>query len=167
MNYNNSTIRRQDRLLSESEGMNLLKKGEYGFLSMVSENNTGYGIPLSYVIEEDKIYFHCAPEGEKLRILKKNNQVSFCIVGYTQVISHQFSTAYQSVIAKGTISTGLSDKEKMHALELILDKYSPNDKVVGLKYAEKSFPRTEVLRLDITEISGKCKAIPAKRDGKE
>lgn len=162
MNYNNNSIRRQDRLLSESEGMTLLKEGEYGFLSMVTENNAGYGIPLSFAIEEDKIYFHCAPEGEKLRILQKNHQVSFCVVGHTKVISHQFTTAYQSVIAKGTITTGLSDEEKMHALELILDKYSPNDKVVGLKYAEKSFPRTEILRMDITEISGKCKTIPAK-----
>lgn len=160
MNYNNQPIRRQDRLLSETEATALLKNGEYGFLSLVSENNSGYGIPLSYAFEEDKIYFHCAPEGEKLRALAQNNRVSFCVVGTTKVISNKFTTAYQSVLAKGTLHTGLSDEEKMHALELILDKYSPNDKVIGLKYAEKSFHRTEIMRLDIQSVSGKCKPMP-------
>lgn len=160
MKYNNESIRRQDRLLPEAEAMQLLKNSEYGILSIVSEDNSGYGLPLSYAIEDDKIYFHCAPEGEKLRALSKNNEVSFCVVGPTQVISNKFTTAYSSVIAKGTARTGLSDEEKMRALELILDKYSPNDKVTGLKYAEKSFARTEIIRLDIMSISGKQKAMP-------
>lgn len=160
MEYNNKNVRRQDRLLSETEAITLLQKGEYGFLSMVSEEQAGYGLPFSYVVEDNRIYFHCAPEGEKLRALQKNNQVSFCVVGNTRVISNQFTTAYESVLAKGTIAMDLTDTEKMHALELIIDKYSPNDKVVGMKYAEKSFVRTKVLRLDIQSVSGKSKSMP-------
>jgi len=160
MEYNNQSVRRQDRLLDESQAIELLKNGEYGILSMVSEGDAGYGLPISYVVEEDKIYFHCAPEGEKLRALRKNNRASLCVVGKTKVISNQFTTAYESVIAKGNITVGLSDEEKMHALELILDKYSPNDKVVGLKYAQKSFARMEILRMDIVSVTGKCKSVP-------
>lgn len=160
MEYNNQSVRRQDRLLDESQAMELLRNGEYGILSMVSEGDAGYGLPISYAVEGNKIYFHCAPEGEKLRALRKNNRVSFCVIGKTKVIPNQFTTAYESVIAKGNITIGLSDEEKMHALELILDKYSPNDKVLGLKYAQKSFARTEILRLDIVSVSGKCKSIP-------
>ncbi len=160
MNYDNSPIRRQDRLLSEEEAALLLKNGEYGILSMTTEDHAAYGIPLSYVQEADHLYFHCAPEGEKLRVLSRNNRVSFCVVGKTKVISHQFTTAYESVLVKGTITSGLPDEERMHALELILDKYSPNDKLTGLKYAEKSFHRTEILRLDILSVSGKSKRMP-------
>ena len=47
----------------------------------------------------------------------------------------------------------------MKALELLLDKLSPEDKVVGMKYAEKSFHRTEIIRLDIDNWSGKCKRV--------
>ena len=43
------------------------------------------------------------------------------------------------------------------ALELLLDKYSPEDKKNGLKYMEKSFHRTHVLKLIIESVSGKCK----------
>lgn len=54
---------------------------------------------------------------------------------------------------------GLDDEERMHALGLLLEKYSPDDREVGMRYAEKSFHRTEVVRLDILGASGKCKVI--------
>lgn len=158
MNYNNEKVRRQDRLLSESEALNLLKNGEYGILSMVSTENSGYGIPLNFVWDKKQsIYFHCAPEGEKLLNISANNNVSFCIVGRTKVISDKFTTAYQSVVLKGTATANIDDDERMEALELILDKYSPDDKEVGLMYAKKSFHRTAIIRMDITEFSGKTK----------
>ncbi len=155
--YDNTSVRRQDRLLGEVEAMTLLAEGEYGFLAMAAADQSGYGIPISYAWEPGHLYFHCAPEGDKLRALEVNNRVTFCVVGRTQVIPHQFTSLYESVLVKGTVALHLSDEEKMHALELLLDKYSPADKETGLKYAAKSFARTSVFRLDITTISGKTK----------
>lgn len=155
--YDNTPIRRQDRLLDEAAAMTLLATGEYGFLAMSTADQSGYGIPVSYAWEPGHLYVHCAPEGEKLRTLESNNRVTFCVVGRTRVISNQFTTLYESVLVKGTVALHLSDEEKMHALELLLDKYSPNDKEAGLKYATKSFARTQVFRLDIKTLSGKSK----------
>ncbi len=159
MNFDNGSVRRQDRLLCKEEAVALLNKGEFGFLSMVTADQSGYGIPISYAWDPQKkrIYFHCAPEGEKLDALKHHRKVTFCVVGDTDVISHQFTTAYESVLVKGTITTELSDEEKRHALELILEKYAPGDKETGLQYAAKSFHRTHILRMDIESLSGKCK----------
>ena len=147
MEYINDLIRRKDRLLSEDEAMSLLENGEYGVLSISSTEEGVYGIPINYVWDKQQsIYFHCAPEGHKLCILQNCNQASFCVVGRTRVVSNQFSTEYE-------------ETEKRKALELLLDKYSPEDKKVGLKYIEKSFHRTHVLKLVIKVISGKCKKI--------
>ena len=160
MNYTNKQIRRQDRLLEEKQAVNLLKNGEYGVLSMQAEDNDAYGIPVNYVWNEDhSIYIHCAPEGRKLRCIKRCNRVSFCIVGKTHVISNQFTTEYESVVLKCKALIGLNEEERIHALHLLIDKYSPDDKVIGAKYAEKSFHRTEIIRLDIEEASGKCKRV--------
>lgn len=160
MKYNNTKVRRQDRLLEESAAIQLLKCGEYGVLSMVAAGNTAYGIPISYVWDgKGALYVHCAPEGEKLLNISQNNAVSFCIVGRTQVISDKFTTAYESVILKGVATSEVEPEERMKALELILDKYSPDDKEIGLKYAEKSFSRTSIIRIDIDEFSGKAKKI--------
>ena len=161
MIYDTSNIRRQDRLLPQEKAYDLLKKGEYGTLSMVSEEDTGYGIPINFVYDDkqDCIYFHCAMEGKKLRCLAKNNRVSFCIIGKTAVISNQFTTAYESVVVNGTMDIHLSDQERRYGLSLLLDKYCPNDKEIGLRYIEKSFHRTNVIRLNIFSFSGKSKAI--------
>lgn len=162
-NFDNSGVRRQDRLLEEERAQELLATGEHGFLAMVEERDgvqAGYGVPLNFVWDGGKsIYFHGAPLGHKLVCLDFHPLVTFCIVGMTRVAPNKFTTAYESVLVRGAICRSLPDEEKRRALELILDKYSPHDKEVGIKYALKSMPRTEILRLDITSISGKAKKV--------
>lgn len=160
MKYSNDWVRRKDRLLEETDALHRLHTGEYGILSMQAEDGGAYGIPVNYVWNgETSIYIHCAPEGRKLECLASCNRVSFCVVGSTCVVSDQFSTAYESIILTGTAHTGLPESERMSALRLLLEKYSPDDMEAELKYAEKSFHRTEIIRLDIADWSGKCKRI--------
>ena len=45
--YDNTAVRRQDRLLDVARACELLRTGEYGVLSMQAEEGGGYGIPLS------------------------------------------------------------------------------------------------------------------------
>ena len=160
MKYDNDTVRRRDRLLTEEEAFDLLQRGEYGILSMMAESGGAYGIPISYVWDgAESVYFHCAPEGRKLRLLAADDRVSFCVVGHTRVIPHQFTTAYESILLQGRIRMDLPEQERWHALELLLKKYSPEDLQEGMKYAERSFHRTNILRLDIEYMSGKRKRI--------
>lgn len=155
--YDNSTVRRQDRLFEEENAFRLLREGEYGFLSLVRDNK-GYGIPMSYVWDDaDNIYFHCAPDGVKLECIEKNAEASFCVVGATNVLPSKFSTEYESVIASGRIVIIDDDLERMKALDLLVAKYSPEYKEIGKKYSEKSFHRTAILRLTIEKMSGKTK----------
>lgn len=159
MNYENQPVRRQDRLLDEKEALSLLQQGEYGVLSMVREDGqSAYGVPLNYVWDgHSAIYLHGAPEGEKLRCIRACPEVSFCVVGTTEVISNQFTTEYESIVLTCSACVGLPDDERLHALKLLLAKYSPDDMEVGLAMARKSFARTEIIRLDIRSWSGKCK----------
>ncbi len=152
-------IRRKDRVLDEEGIVELLETGEYGFLSMVGTDGFGYGIPISFVKEGESIYFHCAPEGYKLECLRENPKVSFCVVGKTRVIPNQFTTAYESALVFGTMQLELSEEECRHALRLLTKKYCSGFEAIGEKYIDKSFHRTNVLRLDIEHISGKCKRI--------
>jgi len=159
MLYSNDSIRRQDRILEEASAVALLKSGEYGVLSMVDKDSVAYGIPINYAWNsKESIYLHCALEGQKLQNMDLNNRVSFCVVGKTNVISNQFTTEYESIILECEASRNLSKDERMNALSLILDKYSPQDKVVGMKYAEKSFARTEIIKLEIKKWTGKSKS---------
>jgi nitroimidazol reductase NimA-like FMN-containing flavoprotein (pyridoxamine 5'-phosphate oxidase superfamily) len=160
MEYNNEKVRRQDRLLDETTALHILENGEYGVLSMLTEEGGAYGIPLNYVWDNhNAVYIHCAFEGRKIRNIAFSKNVSFCVVGKTNVVSNKFTTGYESIVLSCQASVGLSPKERMKALELIIDKYSPDDKETGMKYAQKSFDQTEIIRLDISEWSGKTKVI--------
>ena len=159
MRYDNSHVRRQDRLLPEEAALDLLRHGEYGVLSMkAGPESVVYGIPVNYVWDGlHTIYIHCASEGRKLRLIEAEPEVSFCIVGRTNVLSSKFTTEYESVVLDCTARTGLPEEERHLALELFIGKYSPLDIETGLAYIEKSFRRTEIIRLDINDFSGKTK----------
>lgn len=155
----NETIRRQDRIMVEQQAMELLKNAEYGVLSMYdSEAKCPYSVPVNYVWNGiDSIYIHSAIEGRKLRCITKESSVTFCIVGKTRVIPDKFTTERESIILNGTAHIGLGDDEKFQALKLLVEKFSSNFKDSGLNYASKSLHRVEIIRIDITEWSGKCK----------
>ena len=53
----------------------------------------------------------------------------------------------------------LSEEEKMNALHLLIAKLSPNDQEIGAKYAQKSFHRVDIIRIDIDEYSAKRKYV--------
>lgn len=159
MVFDNSAVRRQDRLLDEARARELLAGGEWGCLSLTGAEGA-YGIPVSYVWDgAEAIYIHCATEGRKLRCLDGDSRVSFCVVGRTEVKPAQFTTAYESIVLSCRARRGLPPDERMAALELLLAKYAPAHCQTGLRYAEKSFFRTEIVRLEIETWSGKCKHI--------
>lgn len=158
MKYSTINVRRQDRLLDEASAKELLKKGKYGVLSMQAENGGAYSVPISFAWDEElTIYFHCAPDGRKLRCLALNNMVSFCVVGSQQVLPEKFSTLYESVVIEGKASTGLPEDERKKALEMLVDKYSPDHKLKGMQYASNSFHKTEIIKLEIESWSGKSR----------
>jgi len=158
MKYDNSKIKKQSHLLDEATARKLLKNAEYGIFSLQAEDGGAYGIPVSYVWDgAEAVYIHCAKEGRKINFLKLCNKVSLCAVGKTNVLSSKFTTEYESIILEGKAYTGLSKKERMKALELILDKFSPNDKEVGMKYAARFFDETEIIKMEIGLWSGKAK----------
>lgn len=159
MKYINETVRRQDRLLDEAKAISLLRNGEYGVLSMVTDNG-GYGIPVNFVWDEkNSIYIHCAPEGRKLKAIRENPNVSLCIIGKVHLLPNKFTTEYESAMFFGKAHVNLSNEEKMKALHLLIDKLSSDFKDIGAKYAEKSFHRVEIIRVDFEEFSGKQKKV--------
>ncbi len=149
-------VRRKKRAIPEDEALELLKNAEYGILSTAGKDGTPYGVPLSFCVLNNSIYFHCAVEGRKIDNIYQNSAVSFCVVGERQVLPEQFSTLYESVIVAGTASevTGI---EKQRALEGLLEKYSPEFMEEGKKYIDDMNDITKVFGIRIEHISGKAK----------
>lgn len=149
-------MRRKDREIEDDEVIEVLKNNEYGILSTVDENGYPYGVPISYVYTNDSIYFHCALEGYKLDNIKKNDKVSFCVVGKTCVLPDKFSTKYESVIIFGRAKE-VFDSEKDSVLLEILNKYSPDFIEKGKAYITNAGEKTIVVKISIEHITGKAR----------
>ncbi len=148
--------RREDRTINKEEARELLERAEYGILSTVGADGLPYGIPVSYCVIGDDIYFHCAVEGRKLDNIAHNPQVSFCVVGATDVLQDKFSTKYESTVVSG-IASEVFAEEKQQGLEGLLHKYSVGYYEKGLKYIEALDHKTKVYRVHIESMSGKAR----------
>ena len=85
--------------------------------------------------------------------------MSFCVVGKTCPVPEKFTTAYESIVIEGRARVVVSDDERRRALELLVEKYSPDYASVGAAYIEKSFHRTAVIAIDAERWSGKAKRV--------
>ena len=149
-------LRRADRAMALDDAQSLLARATYGVLSTVGSDGVPYSTPLSYVYADNRIYFHCAHEGRKLDNIAAHPTVSFCVVGHTQTLPREFATQYESVVAFGSACT-VGGEEKRAALLHLLEKYSPEFMVSGMKYLEGKFVETTVVRIDIDHLTGKAR----------
>ncbi len=149
-------MRRLDRQISEEESRNILSNAEYGILSTVSNTGRPYGVPLSFCVTDDEIFFHCAEEGQKLDHIDSNAHVSFCVVGKTEILPEKFSTKYESVIVSGKAEE-VFENTKRNALKGLLEKYSASFMLSGMKHIDDLIHKTKVYRITISSISGKAR----------
>jgi uncharacterized protein len=149
-------IRRKDRALSHQEALELLRRAEYGVLSSVDAGGQPYGVPLSFCVIDDAIYFHSALEGHKLDNIAGNPRVSFCVVGDTAVLPDKFATRYTSAIVFGAAEE-VFGADKQRALEGLVSKYSAGYVEKGRKYIEKMSLEARVFTVRVESISGKAR----------
>lgn len=149
-------MRRKDRQLGEEEINMIMEHNQYGVLSTIGKDGMPYGVPLTYIYDGTRIYFHSAVEGHKLENITFNQKASFCVVGSTEILPEQFSTRYESVIAFGEMKE-LLDEEKEAVLVKVVERYSADFREKGLKYIQAAKARARVFCLQIDKITGKIR----------
>lgn len=148
-------MRRSDRQMANDKALQLLQGAEYGILTTTGEDGYPYGVPISFAYQEGYLYFHSATEGKKLRNIAFNPKVQFVIVGDTEVLDSKFSTNYESVMAFGIAEEITEPEDKIKALMLLVEKYSPGFEMPGEAYARRSGHQTRIIRMKIEHLTGK------------
>ncbi|MCR2044278.1 pyridoxamine 5'-phosphate oxidase family protein [Anaerosalibacter massiliensis] len=172
-------MRRKDREMTREFGIEVIDKSRYGIISMIGEDNEPYGIPLSIVRDGDNLYFHSAMGGRKVKIFEKNPKVSVAFVGETKIpenytkeeldeiikdeskavllISKVFTTEYESAVVIGKVKLVEDEEEKIKAMKLICEKYTPTKMDYFDMAIKAGLKRTNVYRIEIEEIKAKRK----------
>ena len=149
-------MRRKDRQMPKDFALQVVDKCEYAVLSMIS-NNQPYCLPITIVRVEDNVYFHCAKAGEKYDALLKNPSVCLACVGDTNVVPQHFTTEYESAVIKGKATLVECDDEKIMALKVLCQRYTPSNMSQFDSAINASLDRTAIFKISIDEITGKRK----------
>lgn len=149
-------MRRKKQLLSEVETIEIINSCTSGVLAVTGDNEYPYAVPLSYAFNDGKQFFHFAKTGHKIDAISKNDKVSFCVIKTDDVIQKTFTTHFRSVIAFGRIRMLADDNEKRHALECLVEKYSPGYEAEGQFEIEREWKLVSVAELRIEHMTGKA-----------
>lgn len=140
----------------------VLAQCEYATISTVSPQGIPYGTPISPVVMDSSIYFHCAQYGQRVDYLTANPQACISAVGQTQLIPEEYETAYQSAVALGQCLPVTDDQEKVQVLRLICEKYAPSHMEQFDQVIARSLKVTAIYKLTPTQITGKEHPFPKK-----
>jgi nitroimidazol reductase NimA-like FMN-containing flavoprotein (pyridoxamine 5'-phosphate oxidase superfamily) len=120
------------------------------------ERNCPYIVPVNFVMRGDHLYFHCAPEGRKIEIIKNNNQACFEVDDAVNVVpgdsACSWGTKYLSVIGFGRAFIIEDMEAKKEALDWLMEKYAGRN---DFTYKEDALKKMIVVDIKIENITGK------------
>ena len=149
-------MRRKNQLLPQEEAEAILRQGTSGVLSLLGDGGYPYGVPLSYVYHNGKLYFHCAKAGHKLDAIRREEKCSFCVIDQDQVVPEEYTTYFRSVIAFGTVRILEDVGEKRAAIGKLAVKYFPGDTAEGRNAAiDREWGPLCMLEMTVEHLSGK------------
>ncbi|MBR4162872.1 MAG: pyridoxamine 5'-phosphate oxidase family protein [Solobacterium sp.] len=147
-------MRRKNQQLSEEECMQILQYAKRGILSVTGEDGYPYGVPMDFVLDDSKLYFHCALSGHKLDAIKADNKVCFTVLDDGVKEEGSWWYHFNSVVCFGRIRIIEDAQEKEKHLYTFGMKYMPTEESV-LKEMQLDGSRANILELTIDHMTGK------------
>jgi hypothetical protein len=132
----------------------ILQKASVCRLAM-ADGGEPYVVPLNFGYEGDCLYFHCAREGRKIDIIRRNDRVCFEVETDVQVIPAEkpcgWTTRFRCVIGRGRAVLVDDPAEKRRGLEVLMRHYGGPEG----PFPDEVLAKTAVIRVDIEEMTGK------------
>ena len=148
-------MRRHHQQLPDEESIGILQKATSGTLALLGDGGYPYAVPISYVYDDGKLYFHSAMSGHKVDAIRGCDKASFCVIDQDSVRPAEYTTYYRSVIAFGRISIVEDESEKLAIARILGNRYNPNQEEALQKELEHGLARMVAIRLDIEHLTGK------------
>lgn len=148
-------MRRSDKQIEDkAEIESIIRDSTICHLALCADDQP-YVVPLNFGYDKESLYFHCAREGRKIDIIRRNPPVCFSFVPDHRVVPSETScgwtTKYRSVTGFGTASLVDDRKSKVEALGIIMEQYS-GDKV---QFEDNAVDKVLIIRVDVESMTGK------------
>ena len=146
-------MRRYKQALTEDECAEILRRERRGVLATLGDDGYPYAVPLNFVYEDGKIYFHCAAEGHKIDAIRRCDKASFCVTEQGERAPGEWWFKVRSVIAFGRVRILEDRDEVLSRVRALGLKYAAPDYVE--KEIQKDGKRVQGLELTIEHMTGK------------
>jgi len=149
-------LRRKKQLLTAEAAAAVLTRGTSGALALAGDGGYPYAVPISYVYDGNRLYFHCARSGHKLDAIQREERASFCVIDRDDVVPEEYTTYFRSVIAFGRIRILEDEGEKRAAIEKLALRYAPEDSPERRERAiQRDWAPLCLLEMSIEHLTGK------------
>ena len=150
------TMRRSEREIKDPQAVRAIMEEARVCRIGLSDGGMPYVVPMNFGLGENCIYLHCAAEGKKLDIIRRNDRVCFEMDLFREVILGQSacgcSARYESVIGFGRAAIVGEPSEKRAALDRIMEHYGVQGKFI---YPDDILEKTTVIRIAIESLTAK------------
>lgn len=149
-------MRRSDKQITDlNEIEHIIHSADLCFLSMVDDGKP-YVVPLNFGYEDRALYFHSAPEGRKIEVLKRNPDVCFSVVARHELVRSEracsWTAKFSSVTGTGKAEI-LTDREEVEkGLTILMRQYSDEK----YDFSVEDLEGIVIIRVEINEIMGKA-----------
>ena len=147
-------MRRHKQQLTADECTAILAKAPRGVLAVLGDNGYPYTVPLNFVYDDGKLYFHSAVSGHKLDAIASCDKCSFCVLDEGVLQKGEWWYHFNSVVAFGRIRRLEDEDGIVAALRKLGNKYFPQGYDVEGDIS-RNLKRVAVLEFTIEHLTGK------------
>jgi hypothetical protein len=148
-------VRRKEKEIADMAGIEAVIADAQVCRLAMCDGDRPYLVPLCFGYADGVFYFHCAAEGRKMEVLKKNPHVCLELeAGFSLkpgVKACDWGMNYRSVIAFGRAERIEATDAKRRALDLIMARYAPGQ----ADYLEAALSKTVVIQVAAENMTGK------------
>ncbi|MFC2118617.1 pyridoxamine 5'-phosphate oxidase family protein [Bacteroidota bacterium] len=146
--------KKENEITDRSEIDKIIKNSDICRMGL-SDENKPYIVPMNFGYKNNCLYFHCAKEGKKIDIIRKNPYVCFEFDLVPEIIKAEkacnWGIKYKSVIGFGKAFLVKDLEEKENALRIIMSQYTEKKS----EFSGESVEKTGIIIVEIESITGK------------
>jgi nitroimidazol reductase NimA-like FMN-containing flavoprotein (pyridoxamine 5'-phosphate oxidase superfamily) len=162
-------MRKKEKEVKDPQAIEAVLDGaRWGTLGLKTPDGHPLLVPLSFVRNQGRIYFHSAPAGEKLAAVKNSPEASFLVVEpLAKIPSFIFDPSdagagllfFKSVLLYGRIGLVADLARKAEVLQALVEKYQPEGRFEPITPASPTYkPMVKglaILEMTVERSSGK------------
>jgi uncharacterized protein len=150
------TVRKKEREITGRKEIESIIQNAHVCRVGFTADDQPYIVPMFFGYEDNCLYFHCATEGKKLDIIRRNNKVCFEVDIDDHTIKPPgrpcgWSGKYRCVMGTGEAFILERFEEKVKGLNIVTGHYGGN----WYDFSEQELINVGIIKIEISEMTGK------------